>query len=119
MIFGRINTTETTFVVDLVRLLNNHFSIGIRDNSGIPEADSSCSVRSIPPSSTISSSFTRMMDLNLLVEVGGGELAAVDAAADVKSVILTLMVSVTWSSPETNGVISMAILASTGINCWV
>src|SRR6185437_3525281 len=112
-----MNTTDTTLVVVLDRLLNRYLRMGMRDNIGHPLAVSSSSVLSIPPSRIISSSFTRMIDLYLLVEVGGGEVLVTSVV--VKSVILTLMVSVTWSSPETTGRISMAILASTGVYCWV
>ena len=74
MILGRMNMTDTTFVVDFVRVLKNHFRIGILERIGMPEALSSLSVRSMPPNKIISSFLTRMIDLNLLVQ---GMLVAV------------------------------------------
>jgi hypothetical protein len=116
MIVGLIKTMDTTFLFVFVRLLKSHFSKGILERKGTPEADSLFSVLSIPPKATISSFFTLIMDLNLLVEVGGGSVIEVAA---VKSEIFTPIFKVTWSSPDTIGMISIDILASTGIYCWV
>jgi hypothetical protein len=72
MIVGLMNTIEITLLSDLLRLLKIHFRMGIRDNIGHPDPVSLFTFRSIPPSTIISSFRTRMMDLNLLVDVGGG-----------------------------------------------
>ena len=107
-----MNSTVTTFDVDFVRLLNIHFSIGIRDNIGIPDELESFSVRSIPPSKMVSSLCTRKLVSNLLMACGGGEPSA---GIEVKSEILTFMPKVTCSSPDTMGLISTDKSASTGV----
>jgi hypothetical protein len=78
----------TTLSVDLLRLLNSHFSIGILDKIGTPDPLSDFCVRSIPPSTIISSFLARTIDSNLLVEVGGGALVG---GVPTKSVIFTLI----------------------------
>src|ERR1700754_3076593 len=105
-----MNSTVTTFALVLLRLLNSHLSTGILDNSGIPEELSSFSVRSKPPNTMVSSLWTRKLVSNLLTDCGGGEPSV---GIEVKSDILTLMPSVTWSSPETIGLILIDRSAST------
>ena len=112
-----MKTIETILVFDFVCVPKIHFRIGSLDNIGHPDPDSLTCVLSIPPNTIISWFFTRIIDLNLLVEVGGGEVIVV--VVEVKLVILTAIFMVTSSSPATNGVISIERLASTGTNCCV
>ena len=110
---GLIKTSVTIFPFVFFLLLNIHFKMGILDNSGMPDALSLRSVRSMPPNTIISSLFTRMLLWNLLVEVGGGDPSVGIA---VKSEISTLMPSVTWSSPDTSGWKPIVKLASEEVN---
>src|SRR3546814_4523021 len=105
MMVGLMNTTDTTLLRPRLRLLNSHFSPGIRDSSGTPDALFVDSKRSIPPNTTISSLRTRIIDSNLLVVVGGGSSMGVSW---VKSEISMLMFNVTCSSPDTMGQIGRA-----------
>lgn len=75
MIVGLINTTDTTFCVRFSLLLNSHFNTGIRDNRGTPDPLLLFSVRSMPPSTIISSFFARIIELNFDVDVGEGLLS--------------------------------------------
>src|SRR6185437_6622856 len=106
-----INNTDTTFDAVFVRLLNIHFKMGIRDKSGMPEEVRSFSVRSMPPKKIVSPLCTRRLVSNLLIDSGGGEPSV---GMEVKSEIFTFIPTVTWSSPETIGLMSTDRLASTG-----
>src|ERR1700748_3046225 len=95
---GLINKTVITLEVVLVLLLNIHFNIGIRERIGMPELDRSFSVLSIPPNKMVSSLCTLKLLVNWLMDCGGGEPSV---GIDVKSEIVTLIPSVTWSFPDT------------------
>src|SRR5579872_202830 len=109
---GLINSTVVIFEEVFVRLLNIHFNIGILDNKGVPFATRSFSFLSIPPSRIVSSLCTRRLVEKLSMDWEGGEPSV---GRVVKSAMLILMPNVTWSSPDTTGVISMAKSASTGV----
>jgi len=109
---GLINTSVTTFELVFVLLLNIHFNTGILESKGMPDALSSFSVLSIPPNTIISSLLTLMLLSNLLVAFGGGDPSD---GIDVKSEISILIPKVTWSSPETCGLIAIVRFASVGV----
>ena len=106
-----INNTVTTLESVFVRLLKIHFSMGMRDKIGVPDEVRSFSVRSIPPNNIVSSLCTLRLDSNLLMACGGGDPSV---GMEVKSDIFTFIAKVTWSSPDTIGLISTERSASTG-----
>jgi len=107
-----INNTVTTFEAVLVRLLKIHFKIGILDNMGVPELLRSFSVLSIPPNKIVSSLCTLKLEVNWLIDCGGGDPSV---GMEVKSEIFTFIANVTWSFPETMGLISTERSAFTGV----
>src|SRR5437588_839477 len=107
-----INNTVVTFDHVLVRLLNIHFNMGILDRKGVPDDIKSFSFLSMPPNNMVSSLCTLKLVSNLLIDSGGGEPSL---GIEVKSDTLTFIPNVTWSSPETIGLMSIDKSASTGV----
>ena len=87
-----MNTKVTTLLVLFSLLEKSHFNTGIRESSGMPDPVSVLSVRSRPPSTIISSFLALIIEVNLLVDLGGGALSG---GLPIKSEIFTLMFNVT------------------------
>jgi len=72
MIVGLTNINNLDFPFAFLRLLKNHFIIGILDRKGTPVPVSEISLFSNPPNTIISSLSILMLELKVRLTCGGG-----------------------------------------------